>query len=208
MSRVQAPSPTPNSSEDLRDASFLVASTDLPFEFPFNELRRHTWMSLYWINLDDVRLGIMPRPRGNDWLPDDLRTLRKEGVDVIASALTAPEAEELGLSAEAQACTQSGLIFVSFPIEDRSLPTDQTKFDSLVDQLLQYSKNGRSIAVHCRAGIGRSSLIAACVLVKMGFSAEAAFHAIELSRGCPIPDTPEQRQWVERYSDSLKPRMK
>jgi protein-tyrosine phosphatase len=149
----------------------------------------------------------MPRPRGNDWLSDDLRILRQEGVDVIVSALTASEAEELGLSTEAQECTQSGLIFISFPIEDRSLPTDQVKFDLLVDQLLQYSRNGKAIVVHCRAGIGRSSLIAACVLVRMRFSAEAAFQSIELSRGCLVPDTPEQRQWVERYADSSKPRM-
>jgi protein-tyrosine phosphatase len=164
-------------------------------------------MSHYWINLDRVRLGIMPRPRGNDWLPDDLRILRQAGVDVIVSALTTSEAEELGLSAEAQECTQNGLIFISFPIEDRSLPTDQTGFDSLVDQLLQFSRKGKAIVVHCRAGIGRSSLIAACVLVKMGLSPESAFHAIEQSRGCPVPDTPEQRQWVERYSDSSKHRM-
>ncbi len=165
-------------------------------------------MSLYWINLEGVRMRIMPRPRGNDWLPDDLRILRQAGVDVIVSALTVSEADELGLSAEGQECTQNGLLFISFPIEDRSLPTDQAKFDSLVDQLLQYSRNGMAIAVHCRAGIGRSSLIAACVLVKMGQSPEAAFHAIEESRSCPVPDTLEQRQWVERYSDSSEPRMK
>src|SRR5437016_1899679 len=57
-------------------------------------------MSLYWINREGVRLRIMPRPRGNDWLPDDLRVLRQAGVDVIVSALTAPVAEELGLVAE------------------------------------------------------------------------------------------------------------
>jgi protein-tyrosine phosphatase len=120
----------------------------------------------------------MPRPRGNDWLSDDLRILRHAGVDVIVSALTAAEAEELGLTAEALECTQNGLLFISFPIEDRSLPTDQTKFDSLVDQLLQFSRNGKAIVVHCRAGIGRSSLIAACVLVKMGLSPEIAFHTL------------------------------
>jgi protein-tyrosine phosphatase len=145
-----------------------------------------------------------PRPRGNDWLFDDLRILRQAGVDVVVSALTASEVEELGLSAEAQECTQNGLIFISFPIEDRSLPTDQAKFESLVEQLLQYSKNGKAIAVHCRAGIGRSSLIATCVLVKMGLPPEAALRALEQSRGCPVPDTPEQRQWVERYSGSLE----
>ena len=53
-------------------------------------------MSLYWIDREGVRLGIMPRPRGNDWLSDDLRLLRQAGVDVIVSALTALEAEELG----------------------------------------------------------------------------------------------------------------
>jgi hypothetical protein len=77
-------------------------------------------MSLYWINMEGVRLGIIPRPRGNDWLTDDLRILRKAGVDVIVSALTSSEDEELGLSAEARERTQDGLIFVSFPIDDRS----------------------------------------------------------------------------------------
>jgi protein-tyrosine phosphatase len=163
-------------------------------------------MSLHWINLEGVRLGIMPRPRGNDWLPGDLRMLRQAGVDVIVSALTASETEELGLSAESKECTQNGLIFVPFPIEDRSLPTDRSKFDSLVEQLAQCLRKGKSVAVHCRAGIGRSSLIAACVLLKMGLPPESAFQAIEESRGCSVPDTLEQRQWVERYSNSSEAR--
>jgi hypothetical protein len=85
-------------------------------------------MSFHWINREGVRLGIMPRPRGNDWLSDDLRILRQAGVDVIVSALTALEAEELGLAAEAQECAQNGLLFISFPIEDRSVPTSRTDY--------------------------------------------------------------------------------
>ena len=163
-------------------------------------------MSLHWINLDGVRLGIMPRPRGNDWLLDDLRILREAGVDVIVSALTDSEDAELGLHDEERECTRNGLIFISHPIEDRSLPTDQEKFNSLVDQLLEYSRRGKAIVVHCRAGIGRSSTIAACVLLKMGLSPEHAFQTIEQARGGPVPDTPEQREWVERYSNSANPR--
>jgi protein-tyrosine phosphatase len=159
-------------------------------------------MSFHWINREGVRLGIMPRPRGNDWLSDDLRILRQAGVDVIVSALTALEAEELGLAAEAQECAQNGLLFISFPIEDRSVPTSRTDFGALVNQLLEHSRRGKAIVVHCRAGIGRSSLIAACVLTRNGLSLDSAFQAIEESRGCPVPDTPEQRQWVERLSVS------
>jgi protein-tyrosine phosphatase len=162
-------------------------------------------MSLYWINREGLRLGIMPRPRGNDWLSDDLRMLRQAGVDVIVSALTVPEAEELGLAAEAQECALNGLLFISFPIEDRSIPTSHTDFGALVNQLLEYSRRGKAIAVHCRAGIGRSSMIAACVLIRNGLSVESSFQSIKESRGCPVPDTAEQRQWVEGFSVSSEP---
>lgn len=159
-------------------------------------------MSIYWIDVQQVRLGIMARPRGNDWLVDDLRALKQSGVDVIVSVLTAPEAEELGLSAEADACAQGGLLFIPFPIEDRSLPTHAHQFEVFVNQVLEHLKGGKSAVVHCRAGIGRSSLIAASALTRMGLSADQAFRLIEQARGCPVPDTPQQRTWVESYSDS------
>jgi protein-tyrosine phosphatase len=157
-------------------------------------------MSLYWINLDEVRLGIMPRPRGNDWLSDDLRLLRQVGVDVVVSALTSEENQELGLTEEGQECAHIGLVFVSFPIEDRSVPASHAKFGALVDRLTEYLGKGKAIAVHCRAGIGRSSMIAACVLIRKGLSLDSVFQTIEEARGCPVPDTLEQRQWVERFS--------
>jgi len=161
-------------------------------------------MSLYWINLDGVRLGIMPRPRGNDWLSDDLRLLRQVGVDVVVSALTSEENQELGLTEEGQECANIGLVFVSFPIKDRSVPASHTKFGALVDRLSEYLGKGKAIAVHCRAGIGRSSMIAASVLNRNSISVDSAFQAIAESRGCAVPDTLEQRQWVEQFSLSSK----
>jgi protein-tyrosine phosphatase len=58
---------------------------------------------------------------------------------------------------------------------------------------------GKAVGVHCRAGIGRSSLIAAALLIQNGVSPETAFLTIQEARGCPVPDTVEQRNWVERY---------
>jgi len=37
-------------------------------------------------------------------------------------------------------------------------------------------------------------------LIRNGLSADSAFRVIEEARGRQVPDTPEQRQWVERYS--------
>src|SRR5215467_12015677 len=67
----------------------------------------------------------------------------------------------------------------------------------------EYLRQGKAVGVHCRAGIGRSSMIAACALIRTGLSVELAFRMIEKARGCSVPDTPEQREWVERYSTRL-----
>ncbi len=40
------------------------------------------------------------------------------------------------------------------------------------------------------------SLMTACVLVLNGSEVDEAFQKIEIARGCSVPDTQEQRQWV------------
>ncbi len=59
---------------------------------------------LYWIcNVGDGRLGVMPRPRGGDWLIDEVASLRELGVDVVISLLEAHEIEELEIREEENA---------------------------------------------------------------------------------------------------------
>lgn len=47
------------------------------------------------------RLGILPRPRGGDWLEDEVPSWRNSGLDVVTSLLTPDEVPELGLQDEA-----------------------------------------------------------------------------------------------------------
>jgi protein-tyrosine phosphatase len=156
-------------------------------------------VNVYWIALNECRLAIAARPRGGDWLPDDIQSLKKAGVDFLVSALTLSEAEEMGLVAEADCCRCYGIEFLMFPVEDRSVPTSESEFEKLLNSVSEALANGKGVAIHCRAGIGRSSLIAASVLIRNGLSAEAAFDAIKKARGIPVPDTLDQRRWVERY---------
>jgi protein-tyrosine phosphatase len=151
-----------------------------------------------WIKLNDIRIAIVPRPRGRDWLLDDLRRLKQHGIDTLVSLLTAEEASELGLSDEAHYCTEADINFLVFPIPDREVPNSVTEFSKFTTAVEDELKKDRGIGVHCRAGIGRSSLLVACLLVRNGYTTDAAFDTIALSRGCPVPDTPEQRQWVDR----------
>jgi len=139
----------------------------------------------------------MPRPRGGDWLTDELQSLREMGVDVLVSLLTTEEERELELDQEGSLCVATGLEYASFPVEDRDLPAANVV--DFIRTLASQLQAGRSIAVHCRMGIGRSSLIAASVLGLLGTESDAAFAMIATARGMTVPDTPEQRDWVSTF---------
>jgi hypothetical protein len=71
----------------------------------------HMPVKIYWIhNFENAsRLGIMARPRGNEWLEEDILSLKKQGVQTIVSLLDRNEIHELGLEKEAELCLQNGI---------------------------------------------------------------------------------------------------
>ena len=62
---------------------------------------------------------------------------------------------------------------------------------------------GRNVVVHCRQGIGRSGLVAACLRVKNGMSPGAAVEIISAARGVPILAAAEYREWIDHYATAL-----
>ena len=149
---------------------------------------------VFWIN--DTGLAIVLRPRGDDWLPDDLSRLKRAGIHILVSTLEGWETRELGLSAEASLWEELGLQFLSFPIRDRTTPTNREEFDDFVRSLAKRLHAGEKIGIHCRGCIGRSTVVTACTLIELGWPAEGALRAIEASRGCSVPDTEAQREWI------------
>jgi protein-tyrosine phosphatase len=122
--------------------------------------------------------------------------LREVGTDVLVSMLTFDEAAELNLQEEADAATAAGLVFLACPTPDRGVP-EPHKFRDLLDVLQADLGAGRNVVVHCRMGIGRSSLVAAALLVAEGQTVPEAFEAISTARGMAVPDTDEQRTWLQ-----------
>ena len=146
------------------------------------------------------RLSTMARPRGGDWLLDEIKAIREAGVDVLVSLLTPDEVDELDLSEEAAYCHSQEITYLSFPIPDVTTPPFSPHTFTFLAQLQTFLSQGKHIAIHCRMGIGRSSLIAASLLVLQGLSSDRAFELIIAARGHTVPDTAEQRAWVERYA--------
>ena len=151
---------------------------------------------IYWIETDSAgQLGIMPRPRGDDWLADEIRGWQTQGVNRVVSLLTPGEISELGLAREAEFCKQEGIAFVSYPIPDMTTPSSSDALDVL-GGITAAVESGETVAIHCRAGIGRSGMMACSVLVQQGMSPDAAMDHVSAARGVTVPETPDQIAWV------------
>jgi len=144
---------------------------------------------LYWINGPWTgRLAISARPRGGDWLEDEIRGLRDADINVIVSLLEAGEADELGLTKEKRFAESQDIEFISFPIADRGVPGSLPGFVSLLQRLADMLKAGENIAVHCRQGLGRSALISAGLLIGTGVDLDGALQSITSARGVRVPE--------------------
>ena len=155
---------------------------------------------IFWIKGNPpAPLAIVMKPRGGDWLEDDLLRMKREGIETLVSLLENDEADMLALSEERPIAEKIGLRFLSHPIPDVHLPPDTAAFREFVVDLAHRLRTGERMGVHCRGSIGRATVTAACTLIELGWTPHAALAAIEAARGCAVPDTQEQEDWILRY---------
>ena len=143
------------------------------------------------------------RPRGGEWVADEMEGWKRGGIQAVLSLLTPDEERHLDLRGEATEAKKRGLALYSFPIADRQVPRSEAKLGEMLDQMDDALSAGRNVLVHCRQGVGRSGLVAACLLVKNGMSPGAAVQAVSAARGVTVPETAEQRDWIERYAPAF-----
>ncbi len=140
------------------------------------------------------RVSTMAKPRGGDWLTDEVAALRTVGVNILVCALTTAELDEAELTEEPYAARDAGLEFVSIPILDRGVPDPAIVLPD-IQRLAGRLRGGAHIVSHCRFGIGRASLLAAGILVLNGLQQGQAWDLLEHARGLAVPDTSDQREW-------------
>jgi protein-tyrosine phosphatase len=159
---------------------------------------------LYWlVESWPGKLAVAPRPRGGDWLKDDIASWKRANVNSVLSLLTSDEEKNFDLHDEAGEVRTQGMEFTSFPIPDRQVPRPEAGLAEVLERVSGVLSAGKNVLVHCRQGIGRSGLVAACLLVKKGISPGAAIASISAARGMSVPETAEQRDWVDHYAVGL-----
>jgi protein-tyrosine phosphatase len=161
--------------------------------------------SPYWIPDAPLgRLAISAQPAPHELLHDELAAWKEGGADIVVSLLCDGEMRSLGLAAEPELCRDLGLEFQQFPITDHGLPHSADSFLELISRLHAESRRNRAIVAHCFAGIGRSTLVAASLLVRAGVTLTEALRRISDARGLRVPNTSAQHLWLQDIEARLR----
>lgn len=137
-------------------------------------------------------------------LETDLGDLRQRfGTDVLVSLLRPYEYELLGIRGLGDRARLHGMEVRSFGIDDMSVPrrSEQATFQRRIADLHAALAAGRNVTVHCRGGLGRSGLVASCVLIHGGASAASAIARVRRHRPGAI-ETHAQVRYVREFGEA------
>jgi ADP-ribosyl-[dinitrogen reductase] hydrolase len=115
---------------------------------------------------------------------DELRRIIAAGVTMLVTLLSDAELKQLGAAGLGAACRELQLDWAQCPIADYAAPGEEfehawAKAGLIVQQRLD---RGDRVAIHCRAGIGRSGTIAARVLIERGVAPATALARVRAAR--------------------------
>lgn len=140
--------------------------------------------------------AIMEYPGRDQETAIGLASLARQDIRQVVSLLQADESQALGLGAEAELVATAGMDFLNFPITDLGLPESVAEFSALSLRLCRQIEAGVNTLIHCRAGIGRSGMLATAILLQRGMSLEQAFEQVTSARGQQVPETAAQGRWL------------
>ena len=133
----------------------------------------------------------------------------KFGITSILCLLNPSELRTLGVHPEMydQVCSKRNVKLINYPIIEMAAPSDAAEFDrEIVDRkLVSEIKTGGSVLVHCRGGVGRAGLVAACLLLRLGVvdSTESAVARVRHFRDPRSVESQIQINFVRRYANYI-----
>ncbi|MCX7625333.1 MAG: dual specificity protein phosphatase family protein [Candidatus Sumerlaeaceae bacterium] len=128
-------------------------------------------------------------PAGAGDLRQALQSLVDEGIGALISL------DEMGVPLHYIA--EFGLHYLHVPVRDFGTPSFE-EATRVVEFIQQQRQAGRSVAVHCHAGYGRTGTLLSCYLVSQGMPAREALKLVRQKRPGSV-ETDEQERFVEEF---------
>ena len=131
-------------------------------------------------------------------LDTDIKAIKAWGGSTLISLMEEHEFESLGVAQLlVKLPNTSELDWLHLPIQDMQIPDKhfEAAWASIGPTIHQKLKEGRSIVIHCRGGLGRTGLLAARILVEAGLKPADAVATVRTARERSI-ETYSQEHYV------------
>ena len=161
------------------------------------------------IKLDECKIGLSICPgkiqfgaMSGNWerdLAKDLIKIRESGYDVVISLIEAEEFEELRVESLRDGLVEEfEMSWHWAPIADFSTP--DRSVNTKLNEILTFIKEGKSVFVHCKGGLGRAGLVSAWLLTHFGRTSFEAIREVREARSPRAIETRAQENWVHQNS--------
>lgn len=124
---------------------------------------------------------------------------KKGGVNLVVSLAPEDEIKEKSpdywkaIEANRLPCSRK-----SIPIPDYGIPDNKEDFVVRTEKVGQLLSDGDSVLIHCGAGVGRTGIVAICILVSLGMSLKESELAVKTAGSGP--ETDKQRSFISWYA--------
>ena len=159
----------------------------------------------YWVVPGKLLAGEYPAGASLDATRERLKRLTEAGIAAFID-LTQP-----GEVPSYEAELPAGVLYLRKPLPDHGLPEEPSRMSGILESLRKALDSSRPVYLHCRAGIGRTGIVAGCFLAEQGLGGEGAL--AELNRlwkqsarsevWPSIPETDAQVEYVRGWSTPL-----
>ena len=105
-------------------------------------------------------------------LSDSLVQLKTAGAAAIITLMPQHELQQNNTDNIGAICAEQGLAWFQLPIEDDCAPQQpfEQTFAAHKAAILALLQNGKTVAIHCKGGSGRTGLMAAILMTQLGYS--------------------------------------
>ncbi|HEX9708218.1 MAG TPA: ADP-ribosylglycohydrolase family protein [Steroidobacteraceae bacterium] len=160
----------------------------------------------YWVEPDRILAGDHPSAAGLEATSGRLRRLLDAGIDFFIDLTETGELESYERFLTAPSAKRKAA-YVRKPIRDHGVPESAEMMHEILAALDGALAEGRRVYLHCRAGIGRTNVVAGCWIANQGGSGEDALERLNRqwrgsarSRSWPsVPETEAQAEFVRSW---------
>lgn len=147
------------------------------------------------------RLIFTPCPGSKDAsVAEALDTLQAAGAAALITLMPAGELEQNQATELPALCAERDLEWFHLPVADEQVPLDDfaAAWAQARERIAGLLGEGRSVAIHCKGGSGRTGLIAARILIDRGLPRADAVALVHALRPKAIQH-PAHVAWIEQF---------